>query len=110
MATLTVAQISRVGAELDLDAADSGGDEFHNTGHEFLLVTNAHVGDARTVSFTLQKTIDGVAPDAREVEVAASTTMLIGPFQPSIYNDGDGMVQVTYSDSAADLTVQAFRM
>lgn len=110
MATLTVAQIARTGAELSLDTADSGGDEFRNTGNEFLMVANANVGDSRTVSFALQKTIDGVAPDAREVEVEASTTMLIGPFPPSIYNDGDGLVQVSYSDSAADLTVQAFRL
>ena len=110
MATLTVAQIARTGAELDLDTADSGGDEFRNTGNEFLMVANANVGAARTVSFVVQKKIDGVTPDAREVEVGASTTMLIGPFPRAIYNDSDGYVQVTYSDSAADLTVQAFSL
>lgn len=109
MATLTVGQISRSGVEQALAAAAVGGDEFANDGKTFFVVKNANVSTARTVNLDIQKTVDGQDPASRTVSVTANKTFIIGPFPTGIYNDADGMVQVTYS-SNADLTVGAFRL
>jgi hypothetical protein len=109
MATLTATQIDRNGATQSLASAAAGGDEFANTGDEIFVVANGNGADPRTVTFAIEKEVDGVTPSGKAVTVAASATMFIGPFPTEIYNDVDGKVQVTYSDSAADLTVQVLR-
>lgn len=110
MATLTVAQIERGGVVHTLGSAAAGGDVFKNTGHEFLVVRNANGASTRTVTFAITQVVDGITPAGKAVTLALSTTRMIGPFPPEIYNNSDGNVSVTYSDSAADITVQAMRL
>ncbi len=110
MATLTSTQIDRTGAVLALTEAASGGDVFQNTGHEFVQVANGNAGATRTVTFAITKLVDGVTPAGKAVTIPLSTTELIGPFPTEIYNNSDGNVSITYSDSAADVTLQVLRM
>lgn len=108
MATLTVTDVARTGNLLSGAAAASGGDQFVNTGSEFVSVYNAD-SDSMTVTIETPGTVDDLAIADRTVTVDAGETKLIGPFQKSYYNDSSGYVQLTYSD-ATGVTVQVFRL
>ena len=107
MATLTVQQIAIAGLVESLVAAAAGGDEFLNDGNIFVLCTNG----ATDVSITFEtpNTVGGNEIADRVVLVSASTTELIGPFPPSIYNDSDVKVQMTY-DNEVNVTLNPFRL
>lgn len=111
MATLTVTSISRDGIVPAPAAVASGGDEFSNDGAVFIEVHNDHATDPRTVTIVTQATVDSQAVSDRAVIItAANDRKLIGPFQTAYYNDGDGMVQLTYSDSGADMRIACFKL
>src|SRR3990172_2571153 len=104
MATLTVQQIAKTGLVYALTAAAGGGDAFLNEGvRTFFHVKNAD-GTATTVTFVTQKTVEGLA-----VSVTNGTEQLVGPFPADVYNDANGLVQVTYS-KVTSLTVNPFRL
>lgn len=97
MATLTVvAAIRGVGVDLAGAACAGGGDAFANDGKTLAIIKNASGGDI-TVTFVTQATSDGQAVADLAVVVAAGATRSIGPFPPGIYNDVNGLVQMTYS-------------
>ena len=96
MATLTVVPITVAGVTPAGASAAGGGDEFVNTGKEFIEVTNGS-GGALTVTAATAGTIDGLPIADNAVSVAAGATARIGPFNPKLYNDGNGKVQLTYS-------------
>jgi hypothetical protein len=109
MATLTVQQIAKLGLLQSLAAAAGGGDAFANDGQRtFFKVTNAD-GTPTNVTFVTQKTVETFAVGDNVVAVANATTQLIGPFPAEIYNDANGLVQVTYS-KVTSLTVNPFRL
>lgn len=109
MATLTVLDVTRAGVVATPASAASGGDEFANDGKVLAIVYNDHATDPRTITFVTQKTVDGLSVTDLTVTVtAANDAKLVGPFPVEIYNDSDGMVQVTYSDSAADTRILVF--
>ncbi len=108
MATLTATTITRAGHDTAGAAAAAGGDKFTNTGYEFVIIKNAHATNARTVTLDIRSTVDGQAVTDPTVSIAALTEKIIGPF-PSVYNDTGGFVNLTYSDSAADLTVKVIK-
>jgi len=114
MATLTVAQISRSGVATALAAAAAGGDAFANDGRVYFSAKNGHATLPRTVTFASQLSAGGLPQGAAKTDlavvVAALTEKRIGPFDPSAFNDANGRVVVTYSDAAADLTVEAVRL
>lgn len=110
MATLTVTTVTRAGHDVAGVAATAGagGDEFANTGQEFLEVKNGS-GAPITVTLDIKSTVDGAAVTDPTVTVAAGVTKIIGPFPPSIYNDsGTGRAKVTYSD-VTTVTVKALK-
>lgn len=108
MAVLTVNEISRAGVSGALTAAAGGGDSFANDGRTYLDVNNGS-GGSITVTFVTQQTIDGLAVADLAVAVGAGVRTKVGPFPPSIYNDANGRVQVTYS-GVTSLTVNPFRV
>jgi hypothetical protein len=108
MATLDVTDIARTGVELSGSAAASGGDQFTNTGSEFVAVTNGQ-GDALVVTITTPNTVDDLAIADRTVTIGAGETYLIGPFSRANYNDSSGYVQLSYDDETS-VTVQVFRL
>jgi hypothetical protein len=112
MAVLTVQRPAAAGVVSAMAAAAGGGDSFPNTGKEWVRVTNSHADAARTVTFDAPGVCDfHLAANAAHdlaVTVAAQTTRIVGPFPIKRFNDANQRVAVTYSDSAADLTIAVF--
>ena len=108
MATLTVSPITRDGLVVSLAAADVAGDEFANTGKEFLVVDNQSGGNC-TVTLDIQRTVDGQAIIDRSVVLADGERRYIGPFKTNFYNDGDGNMNVSYS-TVTSVTVAAIQL
>ena len=96
MATLSIQEVVRAGLNPTLSAATAGGDEFANTGKEFIYINNGHTG-AQTVTIVTQQTVDGQAVADRTVSVPAGEFRLIGPFPVATYNDSGNKTQLTYS-------------
>lgn len=108
MATIAVQATSLSGDVLTVTAAASGGDEFANTGREIFYVINAS-GSERTVTFTGQNPSNFNVTSNSAVVLTGSSTTTIGPFLPGWFDDGSNKVQVTYTDSGADLTVAVIK-
>lgn len=98
MTTLTVTLIDRDGVAVDLTVAASAADKFANTGKELLLVANTD-GSPHTVNVASAVTLDGQAIGPRTIVCAAGSYIFAGPFPPSLHNDADGYVNLTYSDT-----------
>lgn len=108
MATLTVQSITRSGLTPSFASAAGGGDQFANGGFEYAEFVNGS-GGTITISATIQKTVDGNTPTAKQITVGAGARGKFGPFPPEFYNDTNGMVQLTYS-GVSSLTVGVFRL
>jgi hypothetical protein len=111
MATLTAQKITDTGTIASMSGADGSGDEFINTGLEFLFVQNAHSG-SHTVTVTAQVTnlhhqqFGTVTKKNIVLVVAAGEEAFIGPFKQAAFNDTNHKVQVTYS-AVTSLSVAA---
>lgn len=108
MATLTAQTISRAGLEPVLAAADVAGDDFVNTGLEFVEVVNGSGSDV-TVTLDIQSTVDGQAVTDRTVTVTAGERRIIGPFPTGTYNDSEGKMNISYS-AVTSVTVGVFKL
>lgn len=110
MATLTVNDIVKTGFREDnaLVAAAAGGDEFANTGREFLMVANADAS-ATTVTAAATGSAHGQDLEDEAISVPAGQTFVIGPFPPLAFNDSNQKVQLTYS-KVTSLTVGVFKL
>ncbi len=102
MALIAVQSASTTGAALTWTAANAGGDEFVNAGQgTVLLVRNAHASETRTLTFATPATVEGLAIADRTLAVTAAEDFRFIKFTPaSLYNDGDGHVNITYSSEA----------
>lgn len=87
-----------------MTTSSSNGDKFLNTGREVLLVMNSSSqgGASVTVGVTAQAVDNyggAAALHSLSGSVASSSfgLLMLGPFQPSLYNDANGFVNVTYS-------------
>jgi len=96
MTTFDVDQVVRGGIEPTFETASEAGDAFLNDGKVWIHVKNGAAA-LDPITIITQQTIDGEAVDDKTVTISASTQQVIGPFPPEIYNDGDGLVQLTYS-------------
>lgn len=97
MAVLTAVPVTRAGLDVVGVAADAAGDEWVNTGQEFVEVKN---GSAVSINVTLniKALLDGAAAVNPVVAVGAGVTKIIGPFPKGIYNDtSNGRAKITYS-------------
>lgn len=110
MATLTVsAAVSITGVDIAGAAAASGGDEWANTGREYILIKNGG-GSPITATLDIKATVDDLAVTDPTVSVAAGATMIIGPFPPGEFNDSTtGRAKVTYS-GVSSVTIKAIRI
>lgn len=89
---LTRQKTTRDGAQVNLQSVTiADGFTFPNDGKTLLYVENT--AGALTLTFTIQKTLDGQSTTRAEV-VTASENWVLGPFPPAIYNDADGLVTV----------------
>lgn len=94
MATLTVQDIVRTGLETTYADAAGGGDDFANTGVEFIHIKNGSGSDI-TLTIVTTETIDGLAVADRTVVITAGEERMIGPFPCRWYG---ASVSLTYSD------------
>jgi len=109
MATLAVQTVVRTGLEATFAACDVAGDEFVNSGAEWIEIVNADVAD-KTVTIQTPNLIDAdLTIQDRSVVVTAGETRLIGPFPTGNYNDGAGKVQFTYS-AITSLTIALYKL
>lgn len=97
MATLTPTALSRAGVDMAGVAADAAGDEWANTGKEFVEVKNGS-GSSITVTNDIKATVDGAAVTDPTVTIAAGATKMIGPYPTGAYNDPTtGRARIAYS-------------
>ncbi len=89
--------------------AAAGGDQFLNDGRTVLYFKNTNA-TTRTITIATAGTIGGLAIADVTVAVAENEVRLVGPFEPRIYNDASGYVQLTYTAVATLLTVAAIRV
>lgn len=121
MAALSIQALTNVtggGLQYTYAAVASGGDTFANDGNTVLLVKNANAA-TRTVTADAVASLDkpgfGTVPIADSVlTVPGSGTngglAMWGPFPPDRFNNSNGAVSLTYSDSGADLTIAVVRV
>ena len=102
MPTLTINKISELGLTSSLESCDTGGDEFLNSGIEFLLVDNSHASQAYNVTITAQSvnfthSAYGAVTKSNVVKtVSAGQVAFIGPFKQRAFNDTNEKVQISY--------------
>ena len=93
MATLTSRKVVEGGLAGSLSGCATGGDEFINSGVEFLHIVNDHASTSYTISITAQTTSVrhpnyGVLTKANQtVTVAAGTQAFMGPFRQQPFPD-----------------------
>jgi len=100
--TLTVQKAPKRGW-LELTAQSvtiADGFEFENDGTTLLYIANT--AGAAVLTPTIQKTVDGATP-SKTITVAASENGVVGPFDVGVYNDSDGMVQLTTDKDLPDI-------
>jgi len=103
MAALTPQTTTRAGIEPTYEACGAGGDEFANAGGELVHIKNG-AGAEQIMTIVSQATVDGLAVADRTVAIPAGEERVVGPFPTATYNDGDGLVQLTY-DAVVTLTI-----
>lgn len=113
MATLTVQTIARESGLGTTDptyaAADVAGDEFANpSGRTFFHIKNGD-GSPHTVTFDSIEACSQGGDHDLAVVVAAGEERMIGPFPTARWNDGSGLVQVSY-DAVTSVTVAAISL
>ncbi|OGD18839.1 MAG: hypothetical protein A2Y70_00600 [Candidatus Aminicenantes bacterium RBG_13_64_14] len=89
-------------------AATAGGDEFVNSGREFIHVKNGHTSP-QTVTVNSQTVCNQGYDHDAPVVIPASEERMIGPFPKGRFDDANGKVQITYSGVTA-LTIAAVRV
>lgn len=84
-------------------ACAAGGDEFVNTGHEFIHIKNG-AGAPQTVTIASPTACDQGGTHPVVVSVTNAQERIIGPFPPGRFNDANNKVQLTYS-AVVSLTI-----
>ena len=125
MATLTVNNLVQAAATSSISntfvannaimtTSSSGGDQFTNTGKEFLAFQNSSsqgAGASITIGITAQNADNfGGAASLHSLSLAIPSSSfgltLVGPFPPAVFNNATGFVSITYS--AGGLAVGVF--
>ena len=77
-----------------------------NNGNVQIMVKNG--ATATIVTVESPSTVDGLAVADRTVTVAANTDAVLGPYPPSVYNDSDGNLNISFDD-VAHVSIVAIR-
>ena len=111
MDTLTAQKIRDTGIVSAMETATGAGDEFLNTGLEFLFFQNAHASNSYDVTITAQVTnihhqnFGTVVKENIVKTVSAQTAVFIGPFKQAAFNDSNNKVQITYNTTPTTMNV-----
>lgn len=109
MALLTPQVVVLTGITPALVAAEAGGDEFVNSGRDFIHIKNTN---AAAMDVTVDSQVDcnqGEDHDAMVTVPATNGEKFIGPFPKDRFNDTAGKVQITYS-AVTDVTIGIVRL
>ena len=114
MATLTARKIVEGGLASSLSDCNTDGDEFANTGVEFIRIKNAY---ASTQTYTVRvsaqttsikhPTYGTVSKSNTDVSVADGATAYIGQFKQGVWNDTNNKVQISYRTTGTFATGSA---
>ena len=108
MAVLAVQKVSKTGLAPAFAAADVAGDQFANGGRTYLHVKNASAVSVNVTADSKKQCDQGFDHDV-VVAVPAAGERLIGPFDPSRFNNSSGRIEVGYS-AVASVTVAALEV
>lgn len=109
MAALTTNTVVVAGTAPTFETAASGGDTAEVGVGLFLVARNGHSSEDRTVTIAGQgTTVYGEDNPDTAVTIQEEEEAWI-PLHPA-YNSGDGTAAITYSDSAADVTVAVVKL
>ena len=108
MATRAAVKVVEAGLTSSLHVCTPAGDDFINTGIEFIRIQNTHASAIYTVKVTASGTTSVSHPQygtlAKEniykAVAAAGNSVYIGPFKQGAFNDSDEKVQVAYKTQA----------
>ena len=109
MPTLTPQVIVLEGITPALVAADVGGDEFVNSGKDFIHIKNVNASPMDVTVNSQAVCNQGVDHDAVVTVPATTGEKFIGPFPKDRFNDASGKVQITYS-AITDVTIGIVRL
>ncbi len=106
--TLRTVDISGLDDSSIYESAAAGGDAFVNDGRTIIHIKN---GDASGMTLTMDTpgTYRGVNLANPTVSVGATSNYFVGAFDPRIFNDTNGKVQLTYS-AVTSLTITALQI
>ena len=115
---IPVADVVRTGTAIGSAGSEVTGDSSQNhiitnTGDVFVIARNSAATSTRNVTpVRAQNAIDGVTVTDNAVAVPISSSKILGPFQPSIYNNlsGADIGKMYLNVDHADLKLQAFRV
>jgi hypothetical protein len=102
MALIATDKVLEAGFTSSPTACATGGDEFVNSGVEWVKIENTHASQAYNVTFVAQTTSIkhqnyGALTKSNIVkQVNAGNTAYIGPFKQQAFNDANSKVQITY--------------
>jgi hypothetical protein len=106
---LTKQQVVNTGLATSFSAGDAAnGHSFINDGHQMLYVKNAG-GSSINVTISTTGKLAGLSLAALVVAVGAGAEKMIGPFDPTVFNQADGNVYADLS-SATSVTVGVFQV
>lgn len=108
---LTVNAVVETGTTLSATSANADGHSLVNTARANQLFLYVNNGGGSSINVTIQTpgTVRGLAIADQVVAVGAGAIKLIGPFDPSFYNQAAGTVYVDFS-SVTSVTVAAFKI
>ena len=110
MATLTINTITIAGVAEAAVSADAGGDEFVNTGREFVKVSNGG-GSPITVTPTVEGSLStGETISPTVVTIPAGEERIIGPFPVPVYTDTTTLRAAIAYSGVTSVTVEAFKL
>ena len=103
MATVTARKIIESGLAGSLSTCTPGGDDFVNTGVEFVRIQNDHASATYTVTAVAQTTAvrhptyGNLTKSNPSISVVGhNSCAYMGPFKQNAFNDSDNKVSLTY--------------
>jgi len=109
MAELTPQVVVLTGITPTLVAADVGGDEFVNSGRDFIHIKNTNASPIDVTINSQALCSQGVDHDVVVAVPATTGEKFIGPFRKDRFDDAANKVQITYS-AVTDVTIGIVRL
>lgn len=92
--------ITWTGTTPTFNSASAATNTFVNDGSVLLYIKNTDVTTS-TAILTTPRTVNGLAVTDLTITLVAATDKVAGPFPPETFNDSDGKVTITWSNSVS---------